>query len=328
MESINKKNIKYLIYALIIGPVLLIPLFNQNNSMQLPMHLVIMVCIYIFLSESWNILAGLCGLFSLGHVAFYGIGAYCLGIAMMKLKLHPFIGVIMGIVISVIFALVLGAISSKLTGFYFTMSTLALGETLRTIATQWINVTNGSNGIPLVRPIIPRYIFFYAAILLAILSVTFFIKLRKSRIGSMFVSIRENENLSKALGVNTNKYKTMAAIISAGLASIAGAFITYYIQVVDTSYMSSNISNKILIVVIIGGMGNVWGPILGSVIILLEEVMRGIFGADYAPITIAFYSVILIFFILAKPGGIISVRFQNSVRIVKKIFADNTIKGI
>lgn len=317
----KKNNASTIILAVILVILFLIPVLNINGAMALAMHLGIMTFTYILISQSWNVLAGLCGLFSLGHAAFYGLGGYCMGIFMMKLGLNPIIGLIAGILCACIFAVVLGAISSKLSGFFFTMSTIALGEVLKTAASQMISITNGSIGLAIPRPSIPRPVFYYIAFALAIAGTVFVIQLRKSRIGSMFVAIRENENLSKALGVNTNFYKTLAAVISAIMAAIGGAFMAYYIQVVDVSYLSSNISNKVVIVSIVGGIGNAFGPVFGSLVILLEELIRGKMGSDFAPLATALYSIILIAMIMIKPNGIVSINLKKSANNLKKCFS-------
>lgn len=319
MEKIKKN--KLILYALgALGGVLilLIPVFDVDGSMQLIMHLVIMVSVYILLAQSWNILGGLTGLFSLGHAAFYGIGGYCIGIFMMKLGFHPLIGLLAGIILGSLFAMILGAISSRLAGLFFTISTIALGETFKAIVAQWTKITNSTNGLPIIRDSIPKEVFFYGAIALAVAGSIFFLYIRHSRFGTMFVAIRENQNLSKALGVSTTKYKTWSSVISAVMAIIAGAFIAYYIQVVDPNYLSGAVSNRIIMIVIIGGIGTVWGPILGSVIVLLEEIMRGTLGADYAPLTIVFYSVILIIIILIRPKGMVSIHISKTFKMLKK----------
>jgi len=197
------------------------------------------------------------------------------------------------------------------------MSTLALSEVLRTVAIQWSSITNSITGVSISRPIIPRYVFLYIAIAMAVLAHIFFRYIRKTPLGSLFVSVRENENLAKALGVKSTDIKTIAVVISSGLAALAGSFMAYYIHVVDITYLSFSISEKILIMVILGGIGTIWGPVLGSIIILFEELIRGVIGADFAPITIILYSIILIVVILLQPHGLSSINFNNVFNSVK-----------
>ena len=308
-DWITPKNI--LVCALIV-PVLLIPFFYKGGAALLPMHLVIMVASYIVLAQTWNILSGLTGMFSLGHATFYGLGGYALAVAMIKLKLNPLVGLAAGIVLSAFFGLLLGAISSRLTGFFFTISTIALAQVIRTIAMQWTPITNSITGLKIFRPAVPRMVFFYAAIAMAIAVSIFFAYLRRSRMGSMFVAIRENIHLARSLGVDVVRYKTISSVIAAMIASVVGSFITYYIQVVDPNYLSPIISEKIIMVTIIGGMGYAWGPIFGSVLILLEEFIRGTLGARYAPLATTLYGVILIVLMLFKPNGIVSINLKRS----------------
>jgi branched-chain amino acid transport system permease protein len=293
-------------------PVLLIPFLYKGGARLLPMHLVIMVACYITLAQSWNVLSGLTGMFSLGHASFYGLGGYALAVAMMKFKLHPLVGLAIGIVLAAAFGLLIGMISSKLTGFYFTMSTIALAQVLHTIAIQWTSMTNSINGVKIFRPIVPRIVFFYTAIAMAVAVSIFFVYLRRSRVGSMFVAIRENANLARSLGVNVIKYKTLSSVIAASIAAVVGSFSAYYVQVVDTTYLSTLISQKVIMVTIIGGLGHAWGPIFGAVLILIEETVRGKLGARYAPLATATYGIILIVFMIWKPNGIVSINLKRS----------------
>jgi branched-chain amino acid transport system permease protein len=312
MKWISPKSIAVCVVMI---PVLLIPFFYKGGAALLPMHLVIMVSSYIALAQTWNILSGLTGMFSLGHAAFYGLGGYALAVAMVKLGLNPLIGMAAGIVLSAFFGLLLGAISSRLTGFFFTISTIALAQVIRTVAMQWTAVTNSITGLKIFRPVVSRMMFFYVAIALAVSVSMFFVYLRRSRMGSMFVAIRENVHLARSLGVNVVRYKTISSVITAMIAAVVGSFITYYIQVVDPNYLSPLVSDKIIMVTIIGGMGNVWGPIFGSVLILLEESIRGTLGARYAPLATALYGVILIVFMLFRPKGIVSINLKRSFQM-------------
>jgi branched-chain amino acid transport system permease protein len=315
--------------GLFMMPVLALPIFNRNGVMMLSMHYVIMIAVYIAMAQSWNILSGLTGMFSLGHSTFYAIGGYALASGIYLFKLSPAVGVLIGIILSAVFGFVLGIISSRLTGFFFTMSTIALSQVARTFALQMPDITNGVNGISIMRPPIPCTVFFYTAIGLAMISTGFFVWMRRSRMGSLFVSIRENTQLARSLGVNIVKYKTIASVIASVMASVTGSFIAYYIQVVDPSYLNSSIANKIVMVTIIGGVGNAWGPVFGSVLILLEEVIRGTMGSNYAPLATALYGVILIFFILFKSDGIVSMNLKSSISLALKALKpfENTRKG-
>ncbi len=318
ITDITKSKSRLIFFVALILAFILMPVIIKGDAGLLPMHLTIVVAVYVVLGVSWNLMAGITGLFSLGHAAFYGLGAYSVGVAVNKFRLPPLFGVMVGVAICILFALIIGAVSSKLSGFYFTMATIALSEVIKTIAIQWVSITNSNNGLAVKRSSIPRPVFYYSAILFAIAALLIFYLIRRSRIGSMFVSIRENSNLAQTLGVSVTKYKTLSTIISAVIASLAGSFMAYYTQVVEPNYLSSVVSNKILIVVIIGGMGSLFGPLLGSIVILLEELMRGIIGADFAPVTIILYSVILIVFILIKPTGIIGLRFSASLKNLMK----------
>lgn len=316
------------IAAPVLVAVALLPLFDGSGGMQLAMHLAIVVCVYMFLGQSWNILAGLCGMFSVGHAAFYGVGAYCVAIGMTKLGTGLLPSVLLGMAIAVLLALLLGAISSKLSGFYFTMSTMALGEVMRTISINWFNVTGSQQGLSIARPIIPRWTFLYLALLLAVAAVFIFALLRRSKLGSMFVAIRENRNLASSLGGNVALYKTIAAVISAMMASLGGAFMTYYTKVVDPSVFANSVSTKMLVIVIIGGIGTQWGPIIGALSILLEEAVKGVLGANFAPVSVIIYGAILVLIILFRPEGISSLWRDKQEQKADKPAVPPTEQGV
>ncbi|GHV46256.1 branched-chain amino acid ABC transporter permease [Synergistales bacterium] len=301
--------------CIVMVPVLLIPYFFKGPRALLPMHLVIVISSYIALAQTWNILSGLTGMFSLGHAAFYGLGGYGVAVAMVKLQFSPWFGLMMGILLAAFFGMMIGFISSRLTGFFFTISTIALSQVIHTVALQWAPVTNGVNGLKIFRPIIPRIYFFYAAIMMAVIVSTFFFCLRRSRTGSMFVAIRENAHLARSLGVNIIMYKTISSVLSASIAAVVGAFMIYYIQVASPSDLSAIVSDKIIMVTIIGGMGYAWGPVLGSVLILFEEIIRGTLGSRYAPLATALYGVVLIAFMLFRPNGIVSINLKRSFKM-------------
>lgn len=316
----KQKKIKpsYIVLGVILAGVLLIPALGGDGARVL-MHLVITMCVYIVLGQSWNVLAGMTGLFSLGQAAFYGIGGYSLAISIVKLKLGPVVGILLGLSLACLLAVVLGAVSSRLGGLFFAIATEMLAKSVNSIVTQWTKMTNGTNGIPIPSKLnLSREVFFYVAILFAAAAVFFYWWLRRSRLGSMFVSIRENQNLSSSLGVNTTKYKTYASIISSLMAALAGMFMAYYVRVIDPNFLGDDVFNRILIIVIVGGTGTLWGPVLGSSVVLLEEMIKSTLGATYAPVTIIIYSLVLIIVMLVRPKGIISINVKKSLDTVLK----------
>ena len=307
MENTSKKsrNRQLIIAAIIIIFACLLPAMTDS---RLVLHYVIMMCVYICLGQAWNILGGLTDLFSLGNATFYGIGAYAVSVGMNMGGLSFPVCIIIGVLINVAFGFILGLVSGRLSGFFFVMATLAFGQVVKTIALQWSDITGGSNGQSIIRPEIARSTFLYVIVALAVVYTAIFIFVRKSRTGSMLVAIRENTNLAKSLGVNVLKYKTISAIISAVMSSLIGSFICYYVVSVDpTSNLNSSISTMIVMVVIVGGIGTAWGPVIGSSMILLEQVIRGNMGSTYAPLTNIIFGIILIAFMLYCPSGVMGI---------------------
>lgn len=304
MENISKKsrNMQLIIAAIIIVFVCMLPVISDS---RLVLHYVIMMCVYICLGQAWNILGGLTDLFSLGNATFYGIGAYSVSVGMNMAGLSFPVCILVGVIINFLLGFVLGMVSGRLSGFFFVMATLAIQQVVKTVALQWSDITGGSNGQAITRPDIDRGVFLYVILAMAVAYSVIFIFIRKSRTGSMLVSIRENTNLAKSLGVNVLKYKTISSIISAVMTSLVGSYICYYVVSVDpTSNLNSSISTMIVMVVIVGGIGTVWGPVIGSSMILLEQVIRGNMGSTYAPLTNIIFGVLLIVFMLFCAGGV------------------------
>lgn len=309
----NKKSVLMLIPLAILA---LLPLI-QANIISFIMNLLIMAFIYICLSESWNLLAGFCGLLSMGHCAFFGLGAYVTVYMILTFEMHLVPAILISAAFNVVLAWIVGSISIRVKDIFFAMVTLAVAQIMYSLSTQWISVTRGARG--LIMPPVYNYsrtTLYYAALVLVVAYVFIIYFIRKSPMGTKLVALRENETLAQSLGVNTGGMKVAATIVSAVMASLMGSFYVIYIRSVQPgSVFTFGITMKIMIVGFIGGKGTVYGPLLGAVIIVVDELIRGWLGGTYAGLPGIIYGIILMIFVLFMPDGLVSVLKKGKDRM-------------
>ncbi len=295
---------------IIVGAALILPLiFSFSPYFQ---GLLIFVMIWVILGSSWNLLAGYTGLVSFGHAAYFGIGAYAAAIPFLHFGISPWWGLLTGGIAAVILGYLLGIVVFRLRGPYFALGTLATAEILRLVFGEEEWLSNGHNGILYMTTWISKYPYYFIALALA-LGAVFSVKfVMRTKAGFYFLSIREDQDAAEALGINAKKYKNIATAISTFWAGMAGAFYMIYMGFIDPEVVFAlhNISIITILVGIIGGVGTVWGPAVGAIVmVFIQELFRSsIFGL--APEWLSrFHSLIfgllVIFVILYMAGGIV-----------------------
>lgn len=309
MKNLKKYlSVKNLLTLALIAVVFMIP----GNSSRLTQSILCMVCCYAALGLSWNVISGLCGMFSVTHAIFYGIGVYSVICCVARFELHPVYGVLIGLVLNTLLALLIGKIGSKLSSLYFTMALLGVTNALYTLTLQLNWLTGSSFGLSMGRKYsITRIEACYIGIIMVIVYALFFVYLRKSRWGTNMVALKNNPDLCMALGSNIGKWRIVACVISAAMASLAGVYYAFYQKSVSPDIFGGEVSLKILMVCIVGGIGNVWGPILGSVLIILDEWIKGAMPSDLAPLSNVAYALIMIVALLLRPNGLTSIRLPK-----------------
>ncbi|MDR6658378.1 branched-chain amino acid transport system permease protein [Tardiphaga robiniae] len=287
--------------------------------------------LFAAMAQVWNIIGGLANQTSLGHAAFFGIGAYTSTILVLKYGISPWIGMFAGGFLGGVAALIIAVPTMRLQGHYFALATLAFGEVMRVIANVWSSLTGGPVGlsVPFVPPSIAAYSFkqllphAYIA-LIALIIVTFiFEAIRRSAMGYRLRAIKENPAAAEVIGIDTTKVKLQTAVISGVLMAMLG---TLYAQVAvffdpDTVFSAASISIRVALIAILGGVGTAIGPILGALFIIpVEELMNDLFSSGAAGLSQLIFGVILIAVILWRPRGFITVfdslmaRFSNKAR--------------
>lgn len=278
-------------------------------------RLAILSGIFIILSLSLNLLTGFAGQISLGHIAFYGIGAYTAAILSKNFGVNFILCMLAAMLISGLFGLLLGLPTLKLGGYYLAIVTMGFAEIVRLVELNWIELTNGPLGIlNIPKPELfgiklssPKAYYFICLIL--VLLTLFVIKnILNSRIGFALGTVRGDDNASKFMGVNVFRYKIMAFIISAAIAGMSGAFFAQYVTFVDPTSFAADQSTLVLIMIIFGGIGSLPGSIIGAVVLtIIPELLRGL--AEYRMLI---YGVVLVFMMLVRPEGLLGkVNFKH-----------------
>jgi branched-chain amino acid transport system permease protein len=276
-----------------------------------------MTFFYAYLSQCWNILGGYAGQLSLGPVAFFGIGAYTSSVLYVKWGLTPWFGLLFGGVLATLVGSFSGYVSFHygLRGPYFALVTLTFAEILRIVALNldWIGGAAGIQ-IPLKGSSFYHFQFqsrvpyYYIILFLIVLVIYITQRIEVSRLGNYLVAIRENEDAAEAIGVDTVRNKVHATALSSGLMALGGTFYTQYILFIEPEMgFGFHLTIEIILRAIIGGLGTVFGPILGSFMLTpLSELTRAYFakGGSYG-LHLVIYGAVLVAVVLFLPEGVI-----------------------
>jgi len=287
--------------------------------MEYLIHLAILSAIYAILGISLNLVVGYTGLLSVTQSAFYGIGAYVTAILLTQSGIGFFLSVILGIIIAAIVSFLMGIVLSKFNGDYYALGSFGFNIIIFSIFLNWQNLTRGPLGIPgISRPSLKIFNFQFSIsnnFEFLILSVLFLILIYfisrfivNSSFGRVLKAIREDEKAIQVFGYNTFNYKMMIFVIGAAMAGVAGALFASYITFVDPSTFTLNESIFILAIIILGGLANLKGSILGALfLVLLPEILRFVgFPTEIAAQTRqVVYGVILILLMLYRPQGLV-----------------------
>jgi branched-chain amino acid transport system permease protein len=278
-------------------------------------HILILIGIYGILGLSLNLIVGYAGLLSITQAAFYGIGAYVTAILLTSVGMNFFLSVIIGMVITAILSLLIGFVLSKFNDDYYALGSFGFNVIIYSVLLNWQDLTRGPLGIPgITRPSLFGYTFsdnFSFLILVIVFGLLVYgacAYITNSSFGRVLKAIREDEQAIKVFGYHTLWYKLAVFVIGAMMASIAGALFASYITFIDPSTFTLNESIFLLAIVILGGLANNKGAVLGAVVlILLPEILRFVgFPSDIAAqMRQVVYGLILIILMLYRPQGMI-----------------------
>ena len=302
----------YIFLGLAFIALLVLPLFLDKYALGI----FVMIFFWAYVGQSWNVLTGYTGHISLGHALYLGIGAYTTTYLAQTFGISPWFGMLAGGIIAVIIALCLGFLGFRfgIRGVYFVIMTIAFAEITRLVVSH-IEALGGFTGIFLdfspsfynfqFRGNLPYYYISFGLMVASLIAVRF---LETSKPGRFMIAIREDEEAAQALGVNTFKYNMIAIAISAFMTSLGGAFYANYIFYLHPNTMfGMSTSIDLILRPIVGGLGTIFGPILGSFILTpLSEISRAYFAkGGLEGLHLILYGIIAILVVLFMPKGII-----------------------
>lgn len=307
----NLTHPRFYVAVILLAMLLVFPLVSGSPFIY---HIFILLCLFAALSTAWNIVGGYAGQLSLGHAVFYGIGAYTSMLLMIRFEISPWIGMLLGGGISVLVAVIISYPAFRLRGPFFALATIAVLEVVRLMAIHQTDITGGAAGIapPFkigVAWMMVREKWIYLLIAFGFLLLTLWVswRIKNSRLGFYLVAVREREDAALAVGVNATQVKLKAVMISAFLTSLVGSFHGMYLTFIDpASAFSLELSIQIAMFALIGGMGTVFGPLVGTVLVLpIAELARGWlsdYGNGFHGLV---YGLVLVGVVLTMPSGIV-----------------------
>jgi branched-chain amino acid transport system permease protein len=291
----------------VLGAAALLP---QVVKSEYVLNVAVLAGIYVILASSLNITNGYTGLFSFGHAAFYGIGAYTAAILATRAGAPFWITVPAAGVMAAALGAAIAVPTLRLRGIFLALVTIGFQEIAFLVTMNWTSLTRGPMGIPRIPPpALPGIEFrgnaayYYLILALDVLVLFVLARLVSSRVGRTFVAIREDELAAQSCGVAVFRYKMLAFVVATFFAGIAGAFFAHHARFVSADSFRLDETFVILTMLIVGGMGSLVGPVIGAVVlVIVPELFR--FLAEYRGVV---YGLILIGVILFRPEGIAGV---------------------
>jgi branched-chain amino acid transport system permease protein len=291
--------------ATVLVAVALLPLVADRYVM----HLAILSGIAVIAASSLNVITGYAGKLSLGHAAFYGIGAYASALLTVSAGWPVWLSMLASAPAAAIAALMIGPVVLWLRGAYFIIVTLSYSIVLQLVITNWIDLTQGPMGILGIPypsfggfELSSKTSYFYLVAICAVLTVWFIARLVDSRIGRAFVGLRENENVAMTIGINKLRYSLTAFVIAAAFAGFAGALYAHYVSVITPEMLGFDVMVTILVMLTIGGKGTLTGPVLGAILVtFVPEQLRLV--KEYR---LSIFGIALMLCVVLLPNGVVS----------------------
>ena len=260
---------KWFFFVLMATLFLLLPFLTPYHSLATEM------LIFAIFAVGYDIIFGYTGLLSFGHAIFFGIGAYGTGLVLVRLVPSLFVALVIAIGVSLLVSSIIAFLSIRVRGIYFVMITLAFCQMFYFIAFKWKGLTGGDNGFHGV----PRtsfgpinlnseITFYFFILIIFCLSVFLAFRIVRSPFGRVLRALKENEDRARSVGYNTTRFKTIAFMISAFFASLAGGLYAVHSNFVPLDTLSINMSGDVVIMALLGGIGTLYGPILGAMLIV------------------------------------------------------------
>jgi branched-chain amino acid transport system permease protein len=294
----------------IIVVALLVPVFASDPATT---NMAVFTAMYVGLATAWNIMGGYTGYISLGHAAFFGFGAYAFGLVLAHLGIQagyePFLFVPVAGVLTALLAVCIGWIALRTRAATFVIVTIAMMFMVQLLAENLVGLTGGGAGLSFPVPTwtgdFYNNPFYYAMLLMALVALAISWWIRRSKFGLGLLAIRDDEDKALAVGVPAHAYKLAAFIVSAALVGMIGAVYGYYVTYIYPQFaIDPLVGISMVLMVFLGGLGTLWGPVLGAVILEPAQLWLAYnFGAS--ELYLVFYAAVFLIVILLLPRGIV-----------------------
>lgn len=332
-QAFIKKNVIAIVFIVLCA---VFPVFIKSNYWR---KLMSEIFFFAALGCAWNIIGGFGRQTSWAHAAFFSAGAYSGVLMFLYFGASPWIGMLGGIVISVILAIAIGLPTFKLRGTYFAIATIACCTIVEKLLMYFSDFSGGSSGRSL--PVLAEKSlwmlnfknempFFYIGLVLMLLCVLLNWIIRQSRLGYYLRAIREDEVAAESLGIHTYRVKLFALIISAAITAIVGTIYAFRLRYVDpATFGSHDVAVRIGMIAIVGGLGTIWGPVLGAVLTvpLLQLGSSYLGNVGGGGLAWVIYGLIIILFVLFQPGGLVALFEKIFAALKKRTVKKNADKG-
>lgn len=293
MKLFSIKNLIRLLVLLVVYGIVQY-LFISKTINPFYMMTLILVCIYIILAVSQNVITGFTGQLALGHAGFMAIGAYMSALVVVKMQGPLVVGILFGALMAAAAGMLIGIPTLRLRGDYLAIATLGLGEIVR-ITFLNMDYLGGATGFS-----VPKTVDWTWAFWLMVISVFLMSNFINSSHGRACISVRENEIAAEAMGINTTKYKVMAFTVGAFFAGLAGAVYANYMYLIHPGTFSFLKSFEILAMVVLGGLGSITGSIVGAGILTIISAAL----AKYPEFRMVIIALIMIILMVYRPNGL------------------------
>lgn len=300
--------------AALAGVLIVLPLVVTSHF---AIDICIRILLFAFIGVAWNLMGGYAKQLSLGHAAYFGLGAYTSTIMQIKFGISPWIGMLAGGVVAMLASLPIGAVCFRLRGPYFAIATIATAQVLMLLFLKFRDFAWGAEGTtipnlgnaPLMMQFEAKAPYYYIALAMLALGLAITYRIERSWMGFYLVAIGEDEDAAEAVGVNAPQVKRNIYMISAFLTALAGTFYVQYIYFIDpNTAFNFNISVEAALVSIVGGIGTLWGPVIGTVLLeVTSALLQSWLGSGLGGVQLTVYSLILISVILWRPTGLLGV---------------------
>lgn len=298
-------NYRGVFYSLLALALIVLPLVVADDY---AMHVIIMTIMFMMLAVSVDIIYGYAGQLNLGQAAFAAIGAYVTAVLMVRFDLSYWIVMPLSGLGAAFLGLLLGIPTLRLKGLYLGIATMGFSEIVRLVLIMWVDVTRGPMGVPGIPPVMigaysleSKTAFYYLILAYLVLTVFCVQRVIDSRTGKALMAIRDDEIAARAMGVDSSRYKIIAFTLGAFFAGIAGSFYAVYVSFVSPDAFKMMDSYMIFAMPALGGMGTLWGPLIGALILYVLPELTRVF-AEYRMLWVG---ALLVITMATQPRGIL-----------------------